>query len=105
MTNQKAFIINTIGLITIVVGIIGSVVLGEVFPIKTLEGVYYSRLEESYNWYIAIIGTISSIISGVIFIGFAEIIDLLQQNVNNTAKLFTLKNHDVGFEYGELPEL
>ncbi len=52
-------------------GIIGSLILG------------YSE----YNIALTIIGIIGSIILGMLFIGFGEIINLLQQSIYNQAKI------------------
>lgn len=87
MVNQKAKIIGVIGWIIIVVGSLGSLILG------------------SDYWMFAIIGIMSSIISGVIFIGFAEVIELLQKNTDNIRKISIVLKKTETFKSDELPKL
>lgn len=97
MINEKAKIINALGWVIIIAGCLGSLILGSEFPSKS--GVYY--VTESYNWVLALAGIMSSIISGVIFIGFAEIIELLQENADNIKKFSSQSSKDGD----ELPNL
>ena len=69
--NKISKILEIMGLVTIAVGIIGSLISG------------YSE----YNIALAIIGIIGSIILGMLSIGFSEVINLLQQSVYNQAKI------------------
>lgn len=101
MVNKKADFINGLGFITIVIGCIGSLTLGSMFPVRS--GVYY--IHESYNWALAIAGIISSVISGIVLIGFAEIINLLQKNVDNTQKISTVHEKTEIVDSNELPML
>ena len=81
--NVTSKIIRIIGLISIIGGVISSLILGGIFTIKV--GTYYTH--EEYNWYIAIIGSVSSFVEGIIFLGFAEIINLLQANCDKQAEI------------------
>jgi uncharacterized integral membrane protein len=83
--NNKAYIINAIGWIDIIVGIIGSFILGKVFPLITVDT--FLSDDKKYNWPLVITGIVISILSGVVFIGFAEIINLLQARVDQSEKL------------------
>lgn len=66
--NKIASIFYTLGIIIIILGIIGSFILG-IFAAK-------------FFLIVLIVGSISSFVSGMMFIGFGEIIDLLQRNLN-----------------------
>jgi len=88
MTNTRANIIDVVGRIIIVVGILGSLILGSAFR-------NISDFGSTYNLGLAIGGIVSSIISGIVFFGFAEIIELLQKNVVNTQKLLELNTPDM----------
>jgi hypothetical protein len=101
MINQKAKIINALGWIIIVAGCAGSLLLGSEIPV--VSGMYYKT--ESYNWVLTIAGIMSSIISGVIFIGFAEIIELLQKNADNIKKIGIVPKKTKAGDSDELPEL
>ena len=72
-----------IGVIIIVVGIIGSIICGSVFKSVSFNTSYLSSSQKAtYNWAIAIIGSIISFISGMFLIGFSEIIYLLKLSIN-----------------------
>lgn len=73
MNNENTIskILKIIGIATIVIGIIASLILGN------------SADEIS----ITIGGIVGSIISGMLFVGFSEVINLLQQNVDNQEKV------------------
>ncbi len=73
--NIYAKIFRLFGFGIIVFGIIGSFIFGSIFEID----IPYSSYDE-YNWTLAVAGAISSIIIGLIFVGFGEIVDLLQAN-------------------------
>ena len=68
MENKIGKTLHVIGVATIIVGIIGSLILSinldSDFPITLL------------------VGGIASFISGMVFVGFGEIISLLQKNVD-----------------------
>lgn len=84
MKNRTASYILTIGWLIIAFGVLGSLILGQVCPVITYNS-YFT--DESYNWTYVIIGIFSSIVSGIFFIGFAEIIELLQINIEKTIKI------------------
>lgn len=78
MKNSKAYAINIMGWITIIVGVIGSFVIGDVYQVVSYS---FTGIERStYNWSLAIMCCISSVFIGLVIIGLAEIIELLQQN-------------------------
>lgn len=73
MSNNKvAKALKIIGFSIFVVGVIASIIIG-------------SKSDQLMS--ISIAGIIGSAISGLVFWGFSEIIDLLQQNVDNQHKL------------------
>lgn len=82
--NRTGKTIYYIGVITIIAGIIGSFVAGAVFKSITYDYSSFSgySVEETYNWNLAIIGSFASFIFGMSFIGFSEIITLLQHSLN-----------------------
>lgn len=71
MKNKVASILFGIGIATIGFGIIGSIYLASEY------GMYYG-----FDWLVFLVGSIASLISGMIHIGFAEVINLLQQSVD-----------------------
>ena len=78
--NSVAKVLSTLAGIVLVVGIIGSLILGKLMPAVD----YSSRhLETHYNWALAIGGSAASIITCVLFTGFAEVINLLQRILSN----------------------
>lgn len=68
--------LRIIGILTIVLGILGSLIL--------------STSLELDSPIIFIIGAVSSFISGMSFIGFGEIISLLQRNVDKQDKIIDI---------------
>ena len=68
MENKIGKTLHVIGIATIIVGIIGSLILS-------------TNLDSNFPL-ILIIGGIASFISGMVFIGFGEIIALLQKNID-----------------------
>lgn len=72
--NMISKILKYIGIGTIIIGIIASFIVG-------------NSAEEST---ITIGGIIGSVISGMLFVGFSEVINLLQQNVDNQEKVLKL---------------
>jgi len=66
--------INIIGIVTFIIGIIGSFICGIALN----------------SWSIAIIGSVASFISGMCFVGFSEIISLLQRNVNKQDEIIKI---------------
>lgn len=81
MINEKAKVLNVIGWFDIIGGIIGSFILGDMYGAGG-----------TFNLGIAIIGIIGSIVSGITFLGFAEIINLMQIKVDNSEKVIKLLN-------------
>lgn len=90
--NSVAKTLHVIGILTIIFGIIGSLICGDIFPAITYDYSYYSGydIETSYNAELAIIGSVASFISGMCFIGFSEIIFLLQQSINKQEAILKL---------------
>lgn len=87
--NKVANALHTIGVLVIVIGIIGSFICGEVFPEVTYKYSSYSgyKTVESYNWSLALTGVIASFIAGVCFIGFSEVISLLQESADTQERI------------------
>ena len=71
MKNKIASILFGIGVATIGFGFIGSIYLGSEY-----SGFY------GFDFTLFVAGTVASLVSGMIHIGFAEIINLLQQSVD-----------------------
>ena len=69
--NVIAKVLKGIGIGTIVIGVLAFIVIGS----------------EAESIAIVIGGIVGSAISGMMFIGFSEIIDLLQQNVDKQSKI------------------
>ena len=99
LENKTSKKLKVIGVLTIIFGIIGSLICGAAFPSITYEYSYYRGydIQETYNWGLVLICAISSFISGLCFIGFSEIIALLQKNVNHQqmmiGRLQSIINH------------
>lgn len=74
--NTVSKILKGIGIGTIIVGVLASLITGS----------------SADNIAITIGGIIGSVISGIIFIGFSEIIILLQESVDNQNKIIKLLN-------------
>lgn len=69
--NMISKILKYIGMGTIIIGIIASFIVGG----------------SAGETIITIGGIIGSVISGILFLGFSEVINLLQQNVDNQEKI------------------
>lgn len=89
--NKIAKILFGIGVGIIILGILGSLILGNIYPsVETTYDYYSSYLysspqydsEVGYNWMVFLIGSLSSAISGILMIGFSELISLNQQTLN-----------------------
>ncbi len=114
MKNNKAETINFLGWIDIIGGIIGSFILGSLYPQISVSS-YSSYVDKEYNWILVIVGITISIVSGIILIGFAEIINLLQQKADqseNITKILSDINSKLEVDkkininnYDELPQL
>ena len=79
MENKIGKTLHIIGIITIFVGIIGSLILS-------------INLDSDFP-VILFIGSIISFISGMVFIGFGEIISLLQENNNKKQEIIDIIKH------------
>lgn len=92
--NQMAKVLRIIAGIVLVVGIIGSLILGDV--LETTTYVAYTTIHH-YNTPVAIGGVVSSIIFSVLLFSLAEIISLLQSNYDKNSeisnKIDTIKNN------------
>lgn len=82
--NKTADVLGITGACIAVLGIIGSFVLGKVYGIP-VDGLF--SVETKYNWFVAIIGIVCSVISGLLLFGLGEIIFLLQTNADNQKQL------------------
>lgn len=51
---------------------------------------YFGGVEESYNWGLTIGIIAASIVTGVVFLAFAEIIELLQKSVDKMEHFLTM---------------
>lgn len=80
-TNKIAEILDMTGRAIIILGVIVSIVLGAVSPAIEISG-YSSRVKESYNIILCLVGCASSIISGLLIIAFSQIIYLNQKIFN-----------------------
>ncbi len=56
------------------IGIMASFILGKQIPIVTI---HYEYVKESYNWALAIGGAVGSFLTGLLFLGFSELIESL----------------------------
>ena len=92
MENKKAKTLYIIGVLTIVLGIIGSLICAGLFPSISYDYSYYGGydVEETYNWSFALTGSLISFVTGVCFIGFSEVIALLQKNVDEQELLVNI---------------
>ena len=81
-TNNIGATLFTIGIFTIIIGIVGSMICGIYIPKITYSPSNYSgvEVETRFNYEFAIIGAVASFITGVCIIGLSEIINLLQKN-------------------------
>ncbi len=82
-TVEKA--VRMTGWCIIVVGIIGAFILGYALPAVTYST--HGRLDESYNWGLTLGVIVGSVVGGVLFQAIAEIIRLLQLNVDRMEDL------------------
>ncbi len=72
MKNTKAFILQLIGIIYMILGIGASLIVG--LSLKM--------------YIICVVGAVSSFVVGMMFVGFAEIINILHINTENQQKLY-----------------
>ncbi len=97
MENKISKTIRICGGIVLIAGIIGSFFLGMVFPVVTYGELEYLRIEESYNWGLTLSVLASSILTGLLFLGIAEIIRLLDNAVKILGD-FQLGNGKTGID-------
>lgn len=85
MENSTAKTMRNVATAVIILGIIGSLILGKVIPVVdySYSGFGNYEADTSYNWALAIVGIIISVITYILFLGFAEVIDLLQRIQKN----------------------
>lgn len=83
--NTVAKAVRITGWCIIAVGIIGAFILGYALPTVTYSA--YGGLDESYNWGLTLGVIAGSVIGGVLFQAIAEIIRLLQLNVDRMEDL------------------
>lgn len=86
MENKIGKIFFVIGMLTICSGLIASFIVGN-----------------EYKFIFGLITFICSFVSGVLFIGFGEVIFLLQENLNSNRN--TARHIVSGIETDELPEI
>ncbi len=76
MENRYASILNIIGTCIICLGIIGSFILGDIFKIE-------GHFHDTYNWRLTVIGIVSSIISGAMFLGLWFVLNRSPLRITN----------------------
>ncbi len=74
--NKIAATIQITGFFIIQIGFMASFFLGKQIPTITI---HYEYVEESYNWALAIGGSVGSFLTGLLFLGFSELIELLSE--------------------------
>lgn len=87
-TNRIARVVSTTGWCITIIGIIAALLTGWILPLTDYD--YFGGAEESYNWGLAIEMIATSIVVGVVFQALAEIIELLQKNVNKMEHFLTM---------------
>ena len=75
--NVTAKALRSLGTCIIVVGILGAFCVGLAFPAVSISR--SGRMDSTYNWGLVVAVITGSIISGALFYGIAEIINLLQR--------------------------
>lgn len=83
-TNKMSNILKIVALLILIVGIIGSLILGDVFQIEN-RTLYYTL--HTYNAGLAVAGVVSSILTSIFFYALAEIISLLQLNLDKNTEV------------------
>ena len=74
--NKIAAAIQISGFLIIQLGIMTFFILGKQIPTVTI---HYEYVEQSYNWALAIGGSVGSFLTGLLFLGFSEIIESLYE--------------------------
>ena len=75
--NATAKVLRTLGTCIIVVGILGAFCAGLAFPAVSISR--SGRMDSTYNWGLVVAVITGSILSGALFYGMAEIINLLHK--------------------------
>ena len=75
--NATAKALRTLGTCIIVVGILGAFCAGLAFPTVSISR--SGRMDSTYNWGLVVAVITGSILSGALFYGMAEIINLLHK--------------------------
>lgn len=103
--NVYAVALKIIGGSIIILGIIGSLILGDAFKIQ--YGVNYVFYK--YNYYLMTAGIFSSVITGVLIMGMGELIQLIDKTSTDIKSILLCmkykENNDYNTENEELPEL
>lgn len=94
MENQIGKVLNIIGKIVIGLGVIGSVILWAILIDEDIIG-----------FTISLAVFISTFVSGMMFIGFSEVIFLLQENLNANKVTSVQTRVEKNVETDELPEI
>ena len=100
-TNSVGKALKVLGIIIMIIGIIVSIILAANFPI--LQARSWGGVREVFNTPYLLLGMFMSVVSGMFFIGIAEIIQLLQRILDNGEEQ-TSKHTDKVFT-DELPDL
>ena len=79
--NATAKALRTLGACIIVVGILGAFCAGLAFPAVSVSR--SGRMDSTYNWGLVVAVITGSILSGALFYGMAEIINLLHKIEKN----------------------
>lgn len=79
--NATAKALRTLGACIIVVGILGAFCAGLAFPAVSISR--SGRMDSTYNWGLVVAVITGSILSGALFYGMAEIINLLHKIEKN----------------------
>lgn len=69
-----------VGHIISIAGVVGGLISGKVFEVSSVVGTYYTRVETSYNWGLAVGCIVSSLIVGALFVTLGNIQDRLDKN-------------------------
>ena len=103
--NTIGSILRVIAWITYVGGFIAGLVLGNV----EVPYIYISGTHTEFSFTVALIYWVSAFISGTIFLGFAEIISLLQKLVDiGKTNIAKTSSNEIGSnpeQYKDLPKL
>lgn len=93
MENQVGKSLNIVGRVVIGLGIVGSFVIWGCFDFETI----------GFYWCLA--ACLSTFLFGMLFIGFSEVIFLLQENLNANKVTSVQTRVEKNIETDELPEI